>query len=843
MISFASNRRRLPLLALLAALLVLASPAPPAAALGGAGELPGICGYEAALRAAIEAALAIGVNQCDEVTEGDLGEITELVLSDRQIDRFAPEPDQLVGFDPFLRIDLRDTQLTLADIDPGAIPLTDGRDDLFYTLILSGGGSANGFAANRYLATEGEQLLVGINWGDRPDTGILRAAKRIDGDPGGQIYFAHRVYSEQEEADNRNDLEFFRWIVTRDDDPADALYATVLPIHDDREIERDRQSVEEIEIDLLVVTDDRGELGSTEPSRADALYRDRDAPLRDYVDDYLEGSSDRESAELIIADNDIPATPVCSRTIVEQIEELLDLSRCQDISARDLGHELDEFDLSDSGLESLAAGDLGGLTGLARLDLSGNELATLPRGIFSDIGTGRIEGYPEEGDQEVLIDLRDNRGATGQGLYHTDLPSHVLADLKEHQRIQLNSGAGLIRGFDRASYQVAEGGTLAFIVRLEGLDRPAIEFQVLATDTAEADPTEDSESFDLPGLVPGQNEPSAYRLYSIDHDNERRLTGTFAVAVDIPEESIDDGRNDTFTMRLATRDGIGSTQAIAKVTILDGDDPVDPDPGPPPPDLGTWLVEDANFYFDDKNATLAHNVPELSAIVDGQALVADFLGHYLRTGAKTRWGLPTSEVLVIESGALTQYYQRGVVDFHRRSDLGGAWVIERRLAWDYFGGGDDGSIDLGVELGTFNPNPGQQLGPWGHKVSNQAVDGTQIGFADFFDALGGVDSFGYPKTEARVDSNLPGTLFIPAATPDFIRQYFQAAVIEFHPGDPGDPIKLRLLGDDLRNQQFPNASFAGLTPFQAATRLPNGSFYIPEAVSATAVAASNPNVG
>ena len=843
MISFASNWRRLPLLALLAALLVLASPAPPAAALGGAGQLPGICGYEAALRVAIQEALAIGFNQCDEVTEGDLAEITELVLSDRQINRFAPDPDQLVGFDPFLRIDLRDTELTLADIDPGAIPLTDDGDDLFYTLILGGGGSANGFAANRYLATEGEPVLVGINWGDRPDTGTLRAAKRVDGDPGGQIYFAHRVYSEQEEADNRDDLEFFRWIVTRDDDPAGALYATVLPIHDDREIERDRQSVEEIEIDLLVVTDDRGELGLTEPTRADALYRDRDAPLRDYVDDYLEGSSDRESAELIIADNDVPATPVCSRTIVEQIEELLDLSRCQDISARDLGRELDEFDLSDSGLESLAAGDLGGLTGLDRLDLSGNELATLPRGIFSDIGAARIEGYPEARDQEVLIDLRDNRGATGQGFFHTDLPAHVLADLKEHQRIQLNSGAGLIRGFDRLSYQVAEGGTLAFIVRLEGLDRPAIEFQVLATDTAEADPTEDSESFDLPGLLPGQNEPTAYRLYSTDDDNERRLTGTFAVAVDIPEETIDDGRNDTFSMRLATRDGIGSTQAIARVTILDGDDPVGPDRRPPPPALGTWLVEDADFIVDDKNKTLAHNVPELSAIVDGQGLVADFLGHYRRTGAKTRWGLPISEVLVIEGGTLTQYYQRGVVDFHRRDDLGGAWVIERRLAWDYFGGGVDGSTDLGVELGTFNPNPGQQLGPWGHKVSNQAVDGTQIGFADFFDRLGGVDSFGYPKSEARVDSDLPGTLFIPAATRGFVRQYFQAAVMEFHPAGPGDLVKLRLLGDDLRNRQFPNASFAGLTPFQAATRLPNGSFFIPEAVSATAVAASNPNVG
>ncbi len=258
-------------------------------------------------------------------------------------------------------------------------------------------------------------------------------------------------------------------------------------------------------------------------------------------------------------------------------------------------------------------------------------------------------------------------------------------------------------------------------------------------------------------------------------------------------------------MRLAGLNGTGTTIAIAKVTIREDGAGAPPVPGPSPTPFGSWLVEDSHYQQDPSglNANLSHNIPRLSATVDGQRLTADFMDHYHRTGGITRWGLPTSEVLVIESETLTQYYQRGVVDFHRRPDLGGIWVIERRLAWDYFGGGRDGSPDMGVELGTTNDYPGTLLGPWGHKVSDYAVDGTVVGFAKFFNDLGGVDSFGLPKTEARADNNRPGTLHIPGKTTGFIRQYFQAAVMEYHPDDPGDPIKLGLLGDDLRNRQFP----------------------------------------
>ena len=221
------------------------------------------------------------------------------------------------------------------------------------------------------------------------------------------------------------------------------------------------------------------------------------------------------------------------------------------------------------------------------------------------------------------------------------------------------------------------------------------------------------------------------------------------------------------------------------------------------------------------NEELKHNIPNLEVDFGGEILHADFLSHYHRTGGLTRWGYPTSEVLVMEPNSLTQFYQRGVVDFH---NLGDGWVAERRLAWDYVGGGLAGSPDLGVEAGITNSNPGRIVGPWRHKVSNFAVDGTEIGFAEFFDEFGGVEAFGFPKTDAREDVAAPGRVRDPSTTPGFIRQYFQAAVLEFHPNQ-AEPVKLSLLGDALRNRLVPNHS--ALAAFARAGAIAPGSEYVP----------------
>ena len=231
-------------------------------------------------------------------------------------------------------------------------------------------------------------------------------------------------------------------------------------------------------------------------------------------------------------------------------------------------------------------------------------------------------------------------------------------------------------------------------------------------------------------------------------------------------------------------------------------------------------VADNHYAQAPNNPDLKHNIPDLEIVMDGQALQADFLSHFRRTGGLDRWGYPTSEVLVLEPNALTQFYQRGVVDFHR---VGAGWITERRLAWDYVGGGLGGSTDLGVEAGVTNPHPGTPLGPWGHKVSNLAIDGTETGFAGFFERLGGVASFGFPKTDARRDTNQPGTLHVPDLTPGFVRQYFQSAVLEYHPNNAAAPVQLTLLGDTLRERLVPN--WREQPGFAAAGPLANNQEY------------------
>ena len=205
---------------------------------------------------------------------------------------------------------------------------------------------------------------------------------------------------------------------------------------------------------------------------------------------------------------------------------------------------------------------------------------------------------------------------------------------------------------------------------------------------------------------------------------------------------------------------------------------------------------------------LQHNVVDVvGTFADGTAFRADFLANFSQTGGIERWGYPTSAVVEERPGSLTQYYQRGVVDW-QPSPGGGPHSFQRRLAWDYLGGGRGGSIDLGVELHLTNPNAGDLVGPWGHKVSNLSVEGVDIGFADFFHRLGGVASFGFPKTDARQDDHLEAILRIPGRQPDDrIRQYFQAAVLEYHPGSSASPVKLRLLGDTLRDSRYPHRAW------------------------------------
>ena len=220
---------------------------------------------------------------------------------------------------------------------------------------------------------------------------------------------------------------------------------------------------------------------------------------------------------------------------------------------------------------------------------------------------------------------------------------------------------------------------------------------------------------------------------------------------------------------------------------------------------------------------LQHNVVNLAGqYADATPYEANFLDNFTNTGGIERWGYPTSAVFEETSGTLTQYYQRGVVDWQPPPG-GGSHSFQRRLAWDYLGGGLGGATDLGVELHLTNPNPGDEFGPWGHKVANTSVEGVTIGFADFFHRLGGIASFGFPKTDARRDTHPQADLHTPGRQPDErIRQYFQAAVLEYHPESPESPVKLSLLGDTLRDRRYPLGAWRQYLAFGPETSLAVG---------------------
>jgi CSLREA domain-containing protein len=245
--------------------------------------------------------------------------------------------------------------------------------------------------------------------------------------------------------------------------------------------------------------------------------------------------------------------------------------------------------------------------------------------------------------------------------------------------------------------------------------------------------------------------------------------------------------------------------------------------GPPPagPSAFGAIVVTAVQY----DATLGHSIPNLDVTATNSTVQANFLDFYQTTGGITRWGLPTSEVFEETPGVLMQYYQRGILSWRKSLSVSGTYDFQRVLVWDFVGGGAGSSVDQGVEPGLLSNQLGEVFGDpaWNHRVSNRAIDGTLVGFLDVFNALGGIDSFGFPKTEARFDDHPDAVLRLPGSTPGFIRQYFQAAVMEYHPDDPpGQRVKLALLGDTVRNLIYPNDVWQAIEAFNTAIPLAPG---------------------
>ena len=676
------------------------------------------------------------------------------------------------------------------------------------------------------------------------------------------------------------DIDRTVYVLTSSRDPDDTLYVVPVLISGDRTIDDDedaRVEVAGIQVgrnqDGSMTTPNVDRSGTLAPTGFDLQYLyDRGAVLDSYDDDF-EDDLATAADSVRVDDVDSPRYPVCERhpQVIEAIESSSEIDdKCQRISLYALGtiETLAIYpgapDIDDP-LEEIYYSDLEGLKGLTFLDLGGNELRSLPANVFRDVGVGK----PTE---VALIDMRFNPGRrlANDGFLASDVSSSVRTNLQHLQVIRLDSEFRDGEGFDRSAYTVYESDMLVFEVRNDA-QAPVIEFwkdpgieadpnadppvAARAADTAETIPELDATSedhSDLPRLPGGDG--TRLNLGDFDRTDSGTTgagTGTFIVAIQMPFTGDDGRENETFTMRLLNSDAGGppahgdpAVIDTAKVTIRDVtrartrtistssqvyQPPRRPTPRPQPDDSPEFdyptFVIDNHYEVAPLNPDLRHNIPDLSVNINGRTVIAGFFSHYRNTGGLKRWGYPTSEVLVLEDGALTQFYQRGVVDFH---DVGNGWVVERRLTWDYVGGGLGGSIDQRFESGPFNPNPGTHHGPWGNRVSNTSIEGTVIGFEDFFDQYGGVTAFGFPKTEARFDIERVGRLLGPKQTPGFIRQYFQAAIFEFHPNLPNDPIQLALLGDDLRDQLVPNHTRE--RAFAAAGRLQIDVEYFPPVI-------------
>ncbi len=787
----------------------------------------------------------------------------ELDFSGNRIrSEFAPAAGELDGLTPGARIDLRGTGVNQNELDlTEAIKTVDGTNRELYcaiavnvgetttdcnnannlngrspTFLLDGGDDETGLGNLPTSVDEGAILYIPFHFGDRPrglsipvETGACSGnppnvscsgSPPFDGSRGSGDSVERFVAIELTVTHKGLDIDRAVYVLASSRDADDTLYVVPVLISGDRTIDDDEDAKVEV-TGVQVGRNQGGDPGTAManggplvPAGFDLQYLyDRGAVLDGYDDDF-EDDLATATDSVRVEDVDSPRYPVCERhpQVIEAIESSPAIDdKCQRISLHALStiKSLGVYpggDIDDP-LEEIYYSDLEGLTGLTFLDLGGNELRSLPSNVFRDVGT---ENHGVDGNKRVaLIDMRFNPGrrSGSDRFLASDLSSSVRSNLQHLQVVRLNSDFRDGKGFDRTAYNVYESDVLVFEVRNDDA-APVVELLVdTSADPADtAEPLGHQDGTDLPQLPAG----TGTQLVMPG-------TGTYVVAVQMPFTNDSDRDNETFTLRLLAAENGSPVEnvGVAKVTIRDVtrarsktistssqvyQAPRRPTTRPAPSDDPSFdypaFVIDNQYEVAPGNPDLRHNIPDLSVNIDGQTVIAGFLGHYRNTGGRERWGYPTSEVLVLEDRTLTQFYQRGVVDFH---DVGAGWLVGRRLAWDYVGGGLGGSVDQRFESGPFNPNPGSLLGPWGNRVSNISIEGTNVGFADFFNRLGGVRAFGFPKTEARTDIVSSNRLLGPEQTPGFIRQYFQAAIFEYHPNVPSNPVQLALLGDTLRD--------------------------------------------
>ncbi len=211
-----------------------------------------------------------------------------------------------------------------------------------------------------------------------------------------------------------------------------------------------------------------------------------------------------------------------------------------------------------------------------------------------------------------------------------------------------------------------------------------------------------------------------------------------------------------------------------------------------------------------------HNIVSLrGTYAKRRPFAADFVGYFDRTGGVERWGVPISEAFEEQPGTLVQYFANGVLDYRP------TWGMKWRPVWYLLEKSGDGPI---FEETPTNPNHGEIAGLTGQVVSNISVEGTEVGFQNVYERLGGAGTFGSPVTAARSDRHPEARLFVDGPPADVIRQYFQAAVLEDY-GDATQAPTFRRLGEDLRAQVYPNGEWMNLVVFLRTAPLDVGRPY------------------
>ena len=172
-------------------------------------------------------------------------------------------------------------------------------------------------------------------------------------------------------------------------------------------------------------------------------------------------------------------------------------------------------------------------------------------------------------------------------------------------------------------------------------------------------------------------------------------------------------------------------------------------------------------------------------------------------GSLDTLGYPRSGVVRDPAtGQWVQYYQRAVLEWHPENPP--TYRVQRRLLGDLlYPGAQPPTLATDPPPGPHHHFPLSSDRPTGlgHFVADYTRDGRPIYFKQFFDAHGGVQTFGYPKEEPQLRNGR-------------WTQRFQAAVFEYHPEFDRDGclpgtttpyrayrVQLELLGDKYIQQR------------------------------------------